>query len=135
MTDNTCTCADCATEDETLARAIDYLGAVEVRKQHEEADGFGRLSKTHLALYAFAAYGSYWVATGRQLAERCFPMAHHVLQSDFIEMPSWWTPAKQFAAVYPDGYHEAQRSAFRPQNGNKVRCVTVNLETGEEVPA
>lgn len=123
--------ARAAEKTDSLARAIDYLGATDL--------GNGRY-----ALFMGVDDPQHWLVTdANDLIRATFS------DEDFkntVRMPSWWTPERQFAyrfasSVYSrrddaeaDAQACAQSYAFKGEFAPSIQRVTVNLETGEEVP-
>jgi len=144
---------------DALARAIDYLGAVEVAPEH-----YGR------RLYAFAHRPGgpkdlgqgYFVGNSDDLIRYC-----QGASTRLVMLPVWWTPEQQFLWVLPSrpklrhGKHceacleindsdEGSNNRFRSYNlalhafggsedlknpAKTIQRITASLETGEEVPA
>jgi hypothetical protein len=116
--------------NDSLAKAIDYLGAFEV------APG------QYVFLYQGASKPRYYVFAAHELialAEDTYgdltPM------SAGLPMPAWWTPERKYATDLGDGERDTYLSretaeAFCKQfHDENARIITADLETGAEVPA
>lgn len=101
--------------NDSLAKAIAYLGAVEVAP--------GR--------YAFRAFGEGpW-----KIAEHLetWPINENSSPAYRVEMPAWWSPDQRFAWRDAKGFmyfHAERAKAY-----NATERITADLETGAEVPA
>ena len=127
---------------DALARAIEYLGAVEVApRNNDEQSGF----------YAWKDGGlpQWRVARGCDI-ESAFDGYSFASEPDHVSMPSWWKPDSRFAyrplrnddgtrwlEGPDDGYFVKQGTAALLRHGRArgAERITADLETGEEVSA
>lgn len=135
-------------DKDALARAIDSLGAVQVRPESGQIEDDYSVSVQTSALYAFFDHPidteSTWFV-GDVEAVATFSaqksMGITTYYEPLVAMPSWWAPTQQSVwritlpganqiYVREDDY----RQFGKPRNAKSER-VTVNLETGEEVRA
>jgi hypothetical protein len=113
--------ADAAmTHDDSLARAVEYLGAVEVAP--------GR--------YAFRAFGEGPWKIADHL--ETWPINENSTPAYRVEMPSWWSPEHRTTERCPHGKLAAQACRYTAcgmgENATEWVRITADLATGEEIP-
>ena len=129
-------------EPDTRAKAISYLGAVEVAPPSAEPPAYGDRAFTRYAMQSpNGRWHTFYEATLAKFAEG--PLNHFRYQVTigraFVLMPLWWSPEQRFAwRSYNDGSirtgppkgRRGQLAAIPP-----FQRITADLETGEEIPA
>ena len=110
-----------ATSTDSLARAIDYLGAVVVAPgrvawKEDDADNF----------YTVAPLSA------MQFDNSDEPM---VDPDKLTTMPSWWSPEQRFALDEGPMVHVYATAEKARANAPESRVITADLETGAEIPA
>jgi hypothetical protein len=119
------------TSTDSLARAIDYLGAVEVAPGRYAFEFKGRrplatidpgwLSVSTGDLAQFQAQREFEESDGRAYGE---------LIDAAVILPSWWSPGTRVL-----NRCDACSSESFPCHPFSIRVITADLETGAEVPA
>ncbi len=151
-----------ATTNDSLAKAVAYLGAVEVAKIERAVDYLGA-TEIEPDRYAYFELDDLWhVVNGSKLEPLAITLrsvsgskaqikAHRIWRAGHFDvtMPAWWTPEQRFAwriasngpnvckADRSDRYG-SEAAAKREAHfigGAAVERITANLETGAEVPA
>lgn len=134
-----------ATND-ALARAIEYLGAVEVAPgKYVVAQGLDRRNWVVPARALETWWNRYHYALGEPTDSCPPPVTAVCLYTDELPvlMPAWWSPEQRFATVYDDPALDPEPTPYATlaeARSATVRtgirhAITASLETGEEVPA
>jgi hypothetical protein len=127
--------------NDSLSKAIAYLGAVEVAPADYGERGTLGTILVKPARYAFqyGSHGRWWSASAATIAlwwEKRDPDAggcpHCVL------MPAWWSPQKPetyHCRICGDYFDESLGDTVLPRCGAAPSRITADLETGAEVAA
>lgn len=124
-------------DEVALAKAIAYLGAVEVAQAGDKTAG-GSIAKTTIYAAKSPTSGTYLCTDAPGLVAMVDASAK---PTDYAEMPSWWTPESRFAwrcgsiAFETENAARLYRRDLWPELDFPVTRITADLETGAEVPA
>lgn len=119
---------------DALARAIDDLGATDLGNGHYAFFNDGTFRRYDKNRGFYDAYeDKRWHTFSSVRMERISERTEALKLEGQALMPSWWTPAQQFATG--PGRQAFTSFAAADHYGEGATVYTADLETGEEVPA